>query len=199
MKFYGIIAPKVFCVSYKGIAMYTIVAPVPHNLATALEPYRQKFDPQANLAPAHISILEPFQFAAASERLYAHLSEISEIYAPIRIFVIGWDVFENKEYHLHLPMTAGQSELTALRQDILSGLLSNLCVQSRPYRPAVCFGRLTESDQLQTVKRELKGFEPQFNFRVAHIELWRRDNGTHPWKLEIKFSLKATVVGQSRR
>jgi hypothetical protein len=179
--------------------MYTIVAPIPHNLATALEPYRQKFDPQANLAPAHISIVEPFQFAAAIERLYAHLSDISEHYAPIRVFLVGWDVFENKGYHLHLPMTAGQSELTALRQDILSGLLSNLCVHSRPYRPVVCFGCLTKPDKLETAKKELKGFEPQFNFRIAHMELWRRDDTSRPWNLEMKFSLKATVAGQPRR
>jgi hypothetical protein len=40
--------------------MYTIIALLPQNLVTALEPHRQKFDPQANIIPPHITVVEPF-------------------------------------------------------------------------------------------------------------------------------------------
>ena len=43
--------------------MYTIIALLPHSLVTALEPHRQKFDPQANIIPPHITVVEPFEFS----------------------------------------------------------------------------------------------------------------------------------------
>ena len=52
---------------------------------------------------------------------------------------------------------------------------------------------------LEAAKATLQGFEPQFNFRVSHLELWQRAEAGHPWRPEMKFSLKATVAGRARR
>ncbi|MCL4302833.1 MAG: 2'-5' RNA ligase family protein [Anaerolineae bacterium] len=179
--------------------MYTIVAPVPENLAKAVEPYRQQYDPLARLAPPHIALLDPFQFVLRPETLYAHLSDIGEIHAPIKVFLVGWHVHEGKEYQLQLPMTAGQSELIALQAELLSGPLSSLAGAEKGYRPALVFGRFTQAAALEQAKRALKGFEPQFVFRVGHLELWQRDEAGQPWRVEMKFSLKATVAGRARR
>jgi hypothetical protein len=179
--------------------MYTIAAPVPANLATALEPYRQLYDPLAHLAPPHISLLEPFQFALPPEQLYTHLREIGETHAPIKVFLVGWHVHEDKEYQLQLPMTAGLPQLTALRADLLTGLLGSLAGGEKLYLPHVIFGRLTDSDELERAKQALKNFEPQFVFRVSHLELWQRDEAGQPWQIEKKFNLNATVVGRARR
>lgn len=179
--------------------MYTVVAPVPGNLITALTPYRQQFDPQANLAPPHISILEPFQFVVNPEPLFIHLSAISEDYAPIRVFLAGWDICQAKQYQLHLPMTAGQAELMALRRDLLSGVLSTLAVKHQTYQPGVFFGHVVEESQLVTAKQTLKSFEPFFKFRVRHMELWQREETNQPWNMTMKFSFKGTVAGSSRQ
>ncbi len=179
--------------------MYTIVATVPANLAKALGPYRQKYDPAARLAPPHLIILEPFQFAAPPEHLYAHLSEISETHAPIKVFLVGWHVQEGKDYQLHLPMTAGQAELTSLRNDLLTGPLSALASSEKMYQPYVLFGRLADQANLELAKQDLKGFEPLFNFRVSRLELWRRDEAGQPWRVEMKFALKATLTGRYKR
>jgi hypothetical protein len=179
--------------------MYTVVAPVPHPLITALTPYRQQFDPQANLAPPHISILEPFQFTANPEPLLMHLSGVSEDYAPIRVFLAGWDICQAKAYQLHLPLMAGQAELLSLRRDLLSGVLSMLGSQHRTYQPGVLFGHVTEENKLVIAKQTLKNFEPFFNFRVGHMELWQREETNLPWNLVMKFSLKGTVVSTKRQ
>ncbi|NJN99206.1 MAG: 2'-5' RNA ligase family protein [Anaerolineales bacterium] len=181
------------------MAMYTIVAPVPENLNTAVEPYRQKYDPLAGLAPPHIPLLEPFQFSLPAEQLYAHLSDIGEVYAPIKVFMVGWHVHEGKEYQLQLPMTAGQPELTALRRELATGLLSSLAGSEKPYLPHLVFGRFADSAALEQAKAALKGFEPQFVFRVSRLELWQREETNQPWRVEMKFSLKATVAGRGRR
>lgn len=178
--------------------MYTIIAPVPAALATAIEPYRQRYDPQAGLAPPHITVLAPFQFSAPPEQLYAHLSEIGETHAPIKIFLVGWHVDEGKEYQLQLPMTAGQLELKALHQDLLTGLLGSLAEQEQSYQPHVVFGRLSDPADLEQAKKVLRGFEPQFNFRVSQLELWQRSEAGQPWRVEMKFSLKATLAGRTR-
>jgi 2'-5' RNA ligase len=179
--------------------MYTIIAPVPTNLVTALNPYRQKYDPAVRLAPPHLTLLEPFQFSASQEQLYAHLSEISEAYAPIKVFLVGWHVYEGKDYQLHLPMTAGQAELIRLHHDLLSGPLSSLAVSDKTYQPHVLFGRLPDEARLELAKQALKGFEPLFNFRVGRLELWQRDEAGQPWRVEMKFALKATLAGRHKR
>jgi 2'-5' RNA ligase len=179
--------------------MYTVIAPVPATLATAIEPYRQKYDPHAKLAPAHITLLAPFQFAAPPEQLYAHLSEIGETHAPIKVFLVGWHVHQGKEYQLQLPMTVGQLELKALHDDLLTGLLSSLAEQERFYQPYIVFGRFSDYTDLEQAKVALKGFEPQFKFRVSHLELWQRAEAGQPWQVEMKFALKATMAGRARR
>ncbi len=179
--------------------MYTIVASVPTNLAAALEPYRQLYDPAVRLAPPHITLLEPFQFAARQEQLYVHLSGISETHAPIKVFLVGWHVHEGKDYQLHLPMTAGQAELTNLRNDLLSGPLSSLANKEKIYQPHVLFGRLADKAKLELAKQALKEFEPLFNFRVSRLELWQRDEAGQPWRVEMKFALKATLAGRQKR
>ncbi len=179
--------------------MYTIVAPVPDNLAKAVEPYRQKYDPLVRLAPAHITLLDPFQFALAPEQLYAHLSEIGETYAPIKVFLVGWHVHEDKDYRLQLPMTAGQPELASLQANLRTGPLSSLAGSEKPFQAHVIFGRFTEYAELEQAKQALQDFEPQFVFRVSHLELWQRDESGQPWQVEKKFSLKATIVGRARR
>lgn len=178
--------------------MFTIVAPVPTNLATAIEPHRQRFDPSAHLAPPHLTILEPFQFAAPVEQLYAHLSDISETHAPIKVFLVGWHVHTGKDYQLHLPMTAGQPALVKLRQDILTGPLSSLS-EEKTYQPHLLFGRFSNPSSLEAAKQILKSFEPQFVFRVSHLELWQRDEVRLPWQVVIKFALKGTLAGPGRR
>ncbi len=178
--------------------MYTIVAPVPDNLVTAVEPYRQRFDPSAHLAPPHITILEPFQFVAPVQQLYAHLSEISETHAPIKVFLVGWHVHTSKDYQLQLPMTAGQPALVKLRHDILTGPLSSLA-NEKVYQPHLLFGRFANSASLEAAKQILKSFEPQFVFRISHLELWQRDEVRLPWQVAIKFALKGTLAGRSRR
>lgn len=178
--------------------MYTIIAPVPDNLATAIEPHRQRFDPLAHLAPPHIKLLEPFQFAAPVQQLYAHLSEISETHAPIKVFLVGWHVHSGKDYQLQLPMTAGQPALVKLRRDILTGPLSSLASE-KAYQPHVLFGRFSNPSSLEAAKHVLKGFEPQFVFRVSQLELWRREEVRQPWQVALKFALKGTLAGRSRR
>jgi len=179
--------------------MYTIVAPVPENLAVAVEPYRQKYDPLAGLAPPHITLLDPFQFSLPPEQLYAHLSEIGEVHAPIKVFLVGWHVHEGKEYQLQLPMTAGQPELIALRRELATGPLGSLAGSEKSYQPHVVFGRFADPIALEQAKAALKGFEPQFVFRVSRLELWQRAESGQPWRVEMKFSLKATVAGRARR
>lgn len=179
--------------------MYTIVIRIPDNLTKALEPYRQRYDPQVGLAPPHITLLESFQFLLPPEQLYAHLSEIGETHSPIKIFLVGWHVEEGKEYQVQLPMTAGQPELIALRHELLTGPLSSLAGSDKPYQPHVTFGRFTDHAELERAKQTLKSFEPQFVFRVSQLELWQRDETGQPWQFAMKFSLKATVAGRARR
>jgi hypothetical protein len=179
--------------------MYTIIAPVPADLAAAIEPYRQKYDPLAGIAPPHIALLDPFHFSGPLENLYHHLNEVGENHAPIKVFLIGWHVHAGKEYQLHLPMTAGQRELAALRADLLTGLLSSLATAETAYQPHLIFGRLASQTELEQAKKALKSFELRFQFRIERLELLRREAASQPWRLDKKFSLKATVAGLARQ
>jgi hypothetical protein len=179
--------------------MYTIVAPLPENLLTIVEPYRQKYDPLAQIVPLHIPLIDPFQFNDSLDVLYDHLNEVGELHSPIKIFLVGWDTYEGKEYQLHLPMTTGHSELTTLHYDLLGGPLSYLTGKIQDYWPRVIFGRFLQQADLDAAKDELADFSPNFVARVKHIELLHRDEMGQPWQSVKKFGLKATMAGRTRR
>ena len=71
--------------------MYTVIAPIPDDLANAIRPYRQIYDAGFSLIPPHISLLKPFQLPGLSDNLYDHLSEIGETHAPIKVSLVGWE------------------------------------------------------------------------------------------------------------
>ena len=178
--------------------MYTIVAPIPENLETALTPYRQKYDPVAEVLPAGIIILKPFDFSRSGELLYEHLQEVGEQQAPIKVSLAGWDIYQQKNFLLALPLIAGYQEFMNLRQHILTGPLSPLAKQDDAYRPEIIFGRFSTQPTVDRARQALKGFEPQFVFSVAHMDLLQRDKLDEPWTQEQRFGLKGTVSSLPR-
>jgi 2'-5' RNA ligase len=179
--------------------MYTVMAMLPHNLVTALEPHRQKFDPQANIIPPHITIVAPFEFSGSLTALYDHLDSIGETHAPIKVTLVGWDADTQAGYHLHLPLVAGQSEFIALRQHLLTGPLYHLAEMSADYRPHITLGRFSKESDLIHAKQALKGFEPQFTFNVTHLVLWQRAKPTEVWRRDKQISLEATILSRRNR
>jgi len=179
--------------------MYTIIVSLPENLLTTVEPYRQKYDPLANVIPSHIPLIDPFQFAHPLEKLYDHLTEVSELHAPIKVFLAGWDSYEGKDYQLHLPMTAGRSELITLHYDLLAGPLNYLAAKIQDYWPRVVFGRFSDKSEYEAAKKSLARFSPKLVVRVKHIALLQRDEMGQPWQVVKQFGLKATMAGRARR
>ena len=178
--------------------MYTIITPLPENLTSIIEPYRQKYDPLAAVIPLHISLIDPFQYTLPLETLFSHLNEVGELHSPIKVFLAGWDAYENKDYQLHLPMTAGRTELTTLHYDLLGGPLSYLAGKIQDYWPRVIFGRFSNPTDLENAKNQLEGFSPQMIVRIRHLELLQRDEMGQPWRLVKQFGLKATLAGRTR-
>ena len=132
--------------------MYTIIISLPENLLTTVDPYRQKYDPLAKVIPSHIPLIDPFQFTQPIETLDDHLTEVGEFHAPIKVFLAGWDSYEGKDYQLHLPMTAGRSELITLHYDLLAGPLNYLAAKIRDYWPRVVFGRFSDKSDYEAAK-----------------------------------------------
>jgi hypothetical protein len=180
--------------------MYTVIAPIPGDLANAIQPYRQKYDVGFSLMPPHISLLEPFQLTGPSDKLYDHLSEIGETHAPIKVSLVGWDIHPTERtYELRLPVIAGKPEFTALRNHLLTGLLQPLASSTEDYWPHINFGQLSSEAEMQRAKKQLKFFEPQYIFRVTYLELWQTTDQSQAWQLQEKFSLEATMASRRRR
>lgn len=182
-----------------GYVMYTIIIPLPENLLTVIDPYRQKYDPLANVIPSHIPLIDPFDFTQPIETLGEHLTEVSEIHSPIKVFLAGWDSYEGKDYQLHLPMTAGRSELINLHYDLLGGPLNYLAAKIQDYWPRVIFGRFSNKSDYEAAKKSLEGFAPKIVVRVKNIALLHRNEMGQPWQVVKQFSLKATMAGHTRR
>ena len=178
--------------------MYTIIISLPENLLTTVEPYRQKYDPLAKVIPPHIPLVDPFQFVQPIEMLYDHLIEVSEFHAPIKVFLAGWDSYEGKDYQLHLPMTAGRSELIDLHYDLLAGPLNYLAPKIQDYWPRVVFGRFSDKADYEAAKKSLAEFAPKFVVRVKDMALLQRDEMGQPWQVVKQFTFKATMAGRAR-
>jgi 2'-5' RNA ligase len=179
--------------------MYTIVVPIPGNLNTAIQPYREKYDPTVEKHPSGITLLRAFNFAGERSQLYAHLQDIGENHAPIKISLAGWDIYSDKYDWLCLPLIAGRLELIDLRQNLMSGLLRPLAQPSVKYRPHIVIGRLASQTDRDRIKQALHGFEPIFSYRAAKMTLLQRDRPTEVWQREREFGLEATVLSSPRR
>ncbi len=179
--------------------MYTIVALLPQNLVTALEPHRRKYDPQAHIIPPHITVVEPFKFSGSIEPLYNHLEEIGETHAPIRVSLVGWDAYTQSDYQLHLPLVTGRLEFSALREDLMTGPLQHLADTNESYWPHITLGRFASVDDLDRAKRALKSFEAQFTFGVTSLELLYRRRSIQPWQTQQRVGLEGTVMSMPRK
>ncbi len=184
--------------------MHMIIAPVTTDLATAIQPYRNKYDAMAEVIPPHITIVRPFPLSDPLPKLFAHLKEAGEIHAPIKASVAGWDIHtwevgKQANYQFRLPIMAGRQELTSLRTTLLTDLLSNLAKQDTAYWPHIIFGRFSTKSKLEAAKESLKGFGPRFTFRITHIELLYQEQPITPWKVQKQFGLNATLAGSRKK
>jgi 2'-5' RNA ligase len=178
--------------------MHTIVVPLPDNLVTIIEPYRQKYDPLAKVIPPHITLVDPFRYDAPLDSLLEHLNEVGELHSPIKVFLIGWDTYEGEDYQLHLPMTAGRSELLALHYDLLAGPLNYLAGKMHGFWPRVVVGRFADPAEFESAKKELAGFTLNLVVRVKQMELLYRKEVGQSWQSVKLFGLKATMAGRAR-
>jgi 2'-5' RNA ligase len=180
------------------LSIYLITAPVPTELITAVEPYRQKFDPLANVIPLHITVVALFEYTESPELLHEHIRDVSDTHTPIKASLAGWDTSRQKEYQLRLPLITGRSEFAELHDELLLGSLSHLASADTDYWPHITFGRFSEEAELEQAKKSLTEFEPQFIFRVATLELWQQSSAGADWNLQRGFGLNATVLSPPR-
>ena len=180
--------------------MYRIVAPIPEDLATMVQPYRTKYDTTANLVTPHIAIIAPFQFSGSSKELIDHLTDVGETHAPIKISLVGWDIDQQPNcFQLQLPIIAGRAEFTALRNHLLSGPLNYLAALPTSYWPHIPMGEFRTESDLDQAKQQLKYFEPQYIFRVTYLKLLHQLEPSHPWQTKKKIGLNATVSSSRGR
>ena len=181
--------------------MFAVIVPIPTELETAVQPFRQKYDNWVNLVPAHISILLPFEYHGKPDELHDHLQNVCDTHAPIKISLAGWDIHHNsKGYQMRLPIIAGRSELTALKSSLSSGILAPLAKQQETgHWPYIFFGQVATHRELQEAKKQLAGFEPQFIFRSNYLRLLQRSSNSDPWQVQQKIGLKATLSSPRRR
>ncbi|MCB0193057.1 MAG: 2'-5' RNA ligase family protein [Anaerolineae bacterium] len=179
--------------------MFTLIAPVPLALATAVNYYRQKYDPLVTALPPHISILSPFEFSDPPEILYNHLRDVGEMFAPIKVSITGWDSYRHIDYQIRLPVLAGKEVIIDLHENVLTGPLRYCPGQDKDYSPHIAIGKFAEQAEQEKAKRDLQGFEPHFIFRVTHLELLRWEQTGRPWKLQRRFGLEATLTRARRR
>ena len=179
--------------------MYTIVVPIPGNLGKAIEPYRQRFDPMADKISANITLLKPFNFALEPGELHAHLERIGDDHPPIKVSLAGWDVYEHKLHWICIPPISGHRELLDLRDDIMTGPLQPLSKQDDAYRPHIIIGRFNQQAAVDQARKDLKGFEPQFVYRAAKIQLLFRESIEDAWQVEATFGLNATAMSMLNR
>lgn len=180
--------------------MYMIVAPIPEDLATMVQPYRLKYDTMANYVAPHITVVTPFQFSDSVEDLIDHLKDVGETHAPIKISLVGWDIYQQQNlFQLRLPIIAGRVEFAALRNHLFSGPLSHLTASQKSYWPNIPMGEFKTEAEVDRAKQHLKRFEPQYIFRVTYLNLLHQLEPAQPWQTKKKFGLNATVSSSRGR
>ena len=147
---------------------YAIVVMIPQDLDELVYPIREKFDPDYNKIPGHVTVVFPFDSRASFNELSALISNQLQ---NVRPFEIGLDSIA--DFYPHSPIIYWQvkpcEELQKLYRNLYAEL--DLPIPFSDYIPHVTVAREISSHRVMLVKERIVPGLPQEKFKVLSLDL----------------------------
>ena len=147
---------------------YAIVVLLPQDLDELIYPIREKFDPDYNKIPGHVTVVFPFDSKASFNELSAVISYQLQSVQP---FEIKLDSIA--DFYPRFPIIYWQIKPCEALQKLYRNLHAelDLPIPFSRYLPHVTVAREISSHRLMLVKERIVAGLPQEKFRVLSLDL----------------------------
>ncbi len=144
---------------------------------TAVDGLRRRFDPLAQLIPAHITLVFPFVDDLGPSQLVAHLRQAVEHRPPFDTHFEGADIDVEGEYLL-LPARAGREELTDLHERLYRGPLAIHRSRAHVYQPHITIGRIADEAARTSALALARAQLPAFHASIRDLAVFRLESAS---------------------
>jgi 2'-5' RNA ligase len=163
----------------EGQVCLGVAVALPADLTERVVRARRSFDdPDADIAPPHVTVLPPTAMAAASlDAVRRHLAEAAARIAPFVVRLRSTGCFQPVSPVVFLNVEDGFDACLALEKAIRRGPLA---VETRfPFHPHVTVAQGVAEGTLNRAMATLAGFDE--SFQVTRVDLWQLDaRGVRP-------------------
>lgn len=149
-----------------------IMFPEGEGLA-AVEALRRRFDPLAQVIPAHITLVFPYVDTLSATELQRHIRAALEGRAPFDVHV---EAAETESEYLLLPVTIGRERLIDLHDRLYRGPLALHLARGHVYRPHVTVGRLHDEAARASALALAQAEVPPFDVRLREVAVFRLES-----------------------
>jgi 2'-5' RNA ligase len=144
------------------------------GVSAELEQIRSRFDPLAELIPAHVTLVHPFAPSAPLAQIESHLTGICRSTSPF-IFGLSGVSTHGGEY-IFLNVVEGAKEIVDLRERLYTGPLAAHRRTDIPFIPHLTLGRLMTQDALRRAASEIAATDPSVTTHAAVVSVYRIDD-----------------------
>lgn len=107
---------------------------------------RQKYDPQVDLIPPHITLVFPIKEIINSDNLMLHLQNVLSRWQPFPIHLQGLQ--QSWDKYLFLMVKEGNSDIIKLHNELYTDILAEYCRKDIPFVPHLTLGVFTKSTDI---------------------------------------------------
>jgi 2'-5' RNA ligase len=135
-----------------------------------VERMRRRYDPQARLIAAHVTIVFPFDDAMSDADVRTHIMEATIGLAPFKVRFSGLTPVGD---YIYLDPTEGLDRLVALHNRLYTGQLLRHRSRTQTYRPHVTIGRIPETAARDEAVGIMRGAIADFDAEVTAVCVFR--------------------------
>ncbi|HEV2339936.1 MAG TPA: 2'-5' RNA ligase family protein [Patescibacteria group bacterium] len=164
----------------------------PQINTSAINNYRQKYDPQFSVIAPHITLVFPFS-GIPEEQIIKHLQAITETIKPFNVSLKG--LMKSFDYYLFLLVNGGSKEIQKVHDKLYSGVLASQLHNHIPFIPHVTLGYFRvknnqfDSTQYENAYKEAEEMNLNFETILNKFTLIK-GNGVSPAEVIKIFDLK---------
>ena len=147
---------------------YAVVVLLPQHLDELIYPIREKFDPDYNRVPGHVTVVFPFDSKSSFNELSALLSYQLQNVQPFEI-----ELDSIGDFYPHSPIIYWQVKPCEVLQKLYRNLHAQLelPIPFSNYLPHVTVAKEISSHRVMLVKERIVACLPQGKFKVLSLDL----------------------------
>ena len=155
------------------MTQYAVVAFPETDALEAIETVRRRFDPQAGMIPAHITIVFPFESGLSSPALHSHVASALSGVPSLQIHLAGVRVSDGE--YIYLEVQEGCERVSELHKLLYTGPLARHLSREHPYEPHVTLGRLSDHRMLVAACDSAAALVPPSEAHISELAVFRLD------------------------